>query len=75
MYDGTASKIVEAFDIKPSLRMPCPMRNNGIDESSNHDAIDNVSDKVATLRQRSGDQGSGSGRKNKLEKPLGELVG
>ena len=47
IHDGTAGKVMEAVDAEPSLRVPCPMRNNGVDESSDHNAVYNVSDKVA----------------------------
>ena len=51
MNDCTSGKIVEAFDPQPALVVPGPVGDDGVDESGDHDAVDDVRDEVATLGQ------------------------
>ena len=60
--------------IEPSLVMPRPVSNDGVDESGDHDAVDDVGDEVTPLSQWPGHKGGGSRREDELEKPLGVLV-
>ena len=50
MNDATTREIMKTSDEKPSVWMPCPMSNNGVNKSSNHDGVDDVGDKIAAFR-------------------------
>lgn len=66
---------MESVDPEPALWVPGPVGYDWVDEASYHNAVDNVSNKVATLGQRPRHQSSCGGSENELEKPLGKLVG
>lgn len=52
MHDSTSSEIMEAIDGQPSLGMPGPVCNDGVNETCDHDTVDNISDEIASLCQR-----------------------
>ena len=54
--------------------VPSPVSNDGVDEPGDHDAVDDVGDKVTPLSQWPGHQGGSRRSKDELEKPLGVLV-
>ncbi len=51
MNDRASGKIMETFDPEPALVMPGPMCDDGVNEAGDHDAVNDVSDEVATLGQ------------------------
>ena len=74
MDDCATSEVMKSIDIEPSLWMPSPMSNDWIDKPSDHDTVDDVSNEIATFRQRSRNKGGRSRREDKLEKPFGKLM-
>ncbi len=74
MHNSAASKVMEPIDPEPADGVPGPVSNYWVDESSDHDRVDNVGHKVAPLSQWTRHQRGRSGGKHKVEEPLGQLV-
>ena len=53
MYNSTASKIMKSIDHQPPFLVPNPMSYDGVDETGNHNAVYQVSNKVAPFCQGS----------------------
>ena len=69
-----AGKVMVAHDSEPALPVPGPMGNHRVDESRDHDGVDDVGHKVTALGQGPRDEGGGGGGEHELEEPFGQLV-
>lgn len=55
--------------------MPAPVGDERVDEPGDHDGVDDVGDKVASLGQWTRDERRSSRSEHELKEPLGQLVG
>ena len=49
MYHPTTGEVDESVYSKPSVPVPSPMGDDGIDDAGDHDAVDDVGDEIAAL--------------------------
>src|SRR5467141_306468 len=54
---------------EPSVRTPCPVSDNRVDETGHTDAVEEITDKAATADHRAGRNGGAGVSEGELENP------